>query len=248
MFNGIIWIDREDYIIFIHCSSQNSFFITPHRSLNPSHPSPPSACSTRCASSPRRSSRPPQQCRWPGSSDRCCVPSCGTTRGGGTGGTTRVSWGRKIMGRENPEKNNWKHVETSPVCHGDASMLKMQSNSSNANLWLPVKVWESAARPEVLKQWLSTHHHWPIPFWVPSTSFHRSSRCFPATASCPGVDSSAHRCCKCFPCNLDRLKKRRTDHDRVYTTQTYIKIHQVLLIHIDTVPIFILFSILYDIL
>ena len=195
MFNGIIWIDREDYIIFIHCSSQNSFFITPHRSLNPSHPSPPSACSTRCASSPRRSSRPPQQCRWPGSSDHCCVPSCNA--GGWNWWNPQGFLGRKIMGRENPEKttgNMWKHLLSAMamlVCWRCNPIHPMQTAASQS-----LRI--SSSPRSSLKQWLSTHHHWPIPFWVPSTSFHRSSRCFPATASCPGVDSSAHRCCKCF--------------------------------------------------
>ena len=156
MFNGIIWIDREDYIIFIHCSSQNSFFITPHRSLNPSHPSPPSACSTRCASSPRRSSRPPQQCRWPGSSDRCCVPSCGTTRGGGTGGTTRVSWGEKSWAGKTRKKttgNMWKHLLSAMamlVCWRCNPIHPMQiygCQSKFENQQLAPKFWNNDYQP-----------------------------------------------------------------------------------------------------
>lgn len=217
MFNGIIWIDREDYIIFIHCSSQNSFFITPHRSLNPSHPSPPSACSTRCASSPRRSSRPPQQCRWPGSSDHCCVPSCNA--GGWNWWNPQGFLGRKIMGRENPEKttgNMWKHLLSAMamlVCWRCNPIHPMQiygCQSKFENQQLAPKFSETMIiNPSSLTHpLLGTLHKLPPEFsLLPSHCILSRSRFI------------SSQVLQMFPCNLDRLKKRRTGHDRVYTTQ-----------------------------
>ena len=104
--------------------------------------------------------------------------------------------GAKNHGLGKPGKNNWKHLLSAMamlVCWRCNPIHPMQTAASQS-----LRI--SSSPQSSLKQWLSTHHHshCPIPFWVPSTSLHRSSRCFPATASCPGVDSSAHRCCKCF--------------------------------------------------
>ena len=159
--------DRETHVMF-HLKIPPNFLLIPFNPGDP-HPHPvssqPSACSTRCASSPQRSSRPPQRCRWPSSSDRCRVPSWGPEGG----------WSHQALG-------------------GKTDGIRMVIYSMH--LAIPKKVlWK------ILKQEINeSHHRWHLPLWVPSISFHhfRSSHCFPVTASCPAVDSSAHRCCQCF--------------------------------------------------
>ena len=137
-----------------------------------------------------------------------------STRGGGT---TRGSWGEKSWAG----KTRKKQLETSPVCHGDASMLKMQSNSSNAN-GCQSKFENQQLAPKFSETMIINPSSQSLPHPLLGT-LHKLPPEFPLLPSHCILSRSrfiSSQVLQMFPCNLGRLKKRRTGHvHRVYTTQ-----------------------------